>query len=367
MLRNIGLDLLRLVAVVLVIARHGDVGVLEGWGLSFLHTGGWVGVDLFFVISGFLVSSLLFKEYRKRGRVDIRRFLIRRGFKIYPAFYLFLAVMMLFYMFSNEKMGRSRILVDIFFVQNYFFGLIPHAWSLAVEEHFYLALSVLIALLIAKVPKNPLAWIPPIVFAVAIGCLLLRILTYCVHPEYTNRSCQFPTHLRIDSLFFGVLISYGWVFWDLEKRIRTTSSAALLLVGAAALSPAFIFDIEDHRSISIVGFTLFYLGSGLFVLAAMRLQKSSSRTLGVLASLGAASYSTYLWHMAVMSIVDELFGGSAEAVYNGLRLPAWVVGACVFGWVMNRAIEIPMLKIRNRLFPAEEGTSLFASSTSQSG
>lgn len=83
-MRNTGLDLLRLVAILLVLGRHLLPGYENNTFLSIWRTGGWVGVDLFFVLSGFLVSGLLFEEYKKRGSLDLKRFLIRRGFKIYP-------------------------------------------------------------------------------------------------------------------------------------------------------------------------------------------------------------------------------------------------------------------------------------------
>ena len=90
-MRNFGLDSLRFVAVFLVIGRHMKVcpqnsspffhNISTVW-----HTGGWVGVDLLFVLSGFLISSLLFREAQAYAKIDIKTFLIRRGFKIYPAF-----------------------------------------------------------------------------------------------------------------------------------------------------------------------------------------------------------------------------------------------------------------------------------------
>src|SRR5580692_5435255 len=82
-MRNKRLDVLRCVAVVTVLLHHGYIS-------RFFTRLGWVGVDLFFVLSGFLISGLLFSEYKKRQSISFRRFFIRRGLKIYPAFYAFL-------------------------------------------------------------------------------------------------------------------------------------------------------------------------------------------------------------------------------------------------------------------------------------
>ena len=84
-MRNKRLDVLRCVAILFVIFQHGNI-------LEFFNRAGWIGVDLFFVLSGFLISGLLFGEYQRRGSIQLKRFYIRRGFKIYPAFYVFLAV-----------------------------------------------------------------------------------------------------------------------------------------------------------------------------------------------------------------------------------------------------------------------------------
>src|SRR6478672_2080696 len=90
------IDLLRAVAVLLVIGNHSaicppEISVFLNKITTVWNRGGWTGVDLFFVLSGFLVSGLLFDEYRKSGGIDFKRFLIRRGLKIYPAFWLMLA------------------------------------------------------------------------------------------------------------------------------------------------------------------------------------------------------------------------------------------------------------------------------------
>ncbi|MGV3632340.1 MAG: acyltransferase family protein [Bacteroidota bacterium] len=88
-MRNPGLDVLRAIAVILVLARHSN---LNFWLTKF----GWLGVDLFFVLSGFLVAGLLFAEYKKHGAIDLKRFLVKRAFKILPPFYVFLGISLLF-------------------------------------------------------------------------------------------------------------------------------------------------------------------------------------------------------------------------------------------------------------------------------
>ncbi|WP_286854370.1 acyltransferase family protein [Xanthomarina sp.] len=126
------LDFLRGIAILLVLCRHSNIH-------EFIVNMGWIGVDLFFVLSGFLVSSLLFKEYILTGSLDAKRFLIRRGFKIYPLYYLTLVLYLLFL----RNQAFVPLLGDFFFFQNYMSGwgyLYSASWSLAVEEHFYFGL-----------------------------------------------------------------------------------------------------------------------------------------------------------------------------------------------------------------------------------
>ncbi|MBX6315440.1 MAG: acyltransferase, partial [Isosphaeraceae bacterium] len=96
--RDLGLDILRAVAILLVLGHHApfspsDRPILLRAPLFALLYGGWCGVDLFFVLSGFLVSGLLFTEFKAHGRISPGRFLIRRGFKIYPQFYIYIILL----------------------------------------------------------------------------------------------------------------------------------------------------------------------------------------------------------------------------------------------------------------------------------
>jgi peptidoglycan/LPS O-acetylase OafA/YrhL len=121
---------------------------------------GWLGVDLFFVLSGFLIGGLLVTELQKHGRIDITRFLVRRGLKIYPAYFVFIAYLMLMpaaKSFAQEGNAWAttveewvRYWPNLLFLQNYV-GSNPagHTWSLAVEEHFYLTLPFALAALAA--------------------------------------------------------------------------------------------------------------------------------------------------------------------------------------------------------------------------
>src|SRR5260370_38814364 len=102
-LRNKRLDVLRCIAIILVIFHHGQV-------FDIFSRAGWMGVDLFFVLSGFLISGLLFGEFRKKGSIQYKRFFVRRAFKIYPAFYIFLACTAFLEYFHHHSSPANKYL-----------------------------------------------------------------------------------------------------------------------------------------------------------------------------------------------------------------------------------------------------------------
>jgi peptidoglycan/LPS O-acetylase OafA/YrhL len=115
------LDILRSLAILLVVALHARISPLA-------ERVGWVGVDRFFVLSGFLISNLLYSEYKNWQSSSVRRFFIRRGFKIYPAFYFILLATFIAQVFfwHARPQPLSSFLREIVFVQNYHFAISTH-------------------------------------------------------------------------------------------------------------------------------------------------------------------------------------------------------------------------------------------------
>src|SRR5438093_10219232 len=111
--RNESLDVLRCVAILLVLGRHAQYYAL--WGKI-----GWIGVDLFFVLSGFLISGLLFEDYKAHGTINLRRFVLRRGLKIWPPFIVFLSTIAVIFALGSTAFPRHGFITSVFFVRNYF-------------------------------------------------------------------------------------------------------------------------------------------------------------------------------------------------------------------------------------------------------
>jgi peptidoglycan/LPS O-acetylase OafA/YrhL len=371
--RNQRLDILRGIAVLFVLNAHNfhdeiqnpkHAGFMKYIGVP-LERIGWTGVDLFFVLSGFLVGGLLFHEIRNTGTLRVRRFLIRRGFKIWPSYFAYLAVASIVFWLRGEPIGTT--VFNLLHVQNYFGTPFGHTWSLAVEEHFYIALPLLLMALLAfirKAPQAAMKAIPIIGLALIIVCTATRILCMKFAPDWTvtNHHDQWPTHIRIDSLFVGVTLAY---FHHYKPQVlRAVPPWLLAIIGFALISPMAVYPFLEYAWIRTVGYTMLYFGYGSLLIAFLYSQSAwvekISRSLPFrgIAFMGFFSYSIYLWHEAAGARDFMLWLSWRNPT---LRLPSellWVTLtfgfaalATVVGVILGKLIELPFIALRNKLFP----------------
>ena len=323
----------------------------------------------------------------------MRRFLIRRGFKIWPAYYVFvtyLTLRLLKLLFSGSALlqklsGQATdrpvfdwsgvpgtlmsMLPNWIHLQNYLGATeIPgtrrgHTWSLSVEEHFYLALPLLL-FLVTRRRKHPIRALPevPVIAALlVVGCTYLRSVVSASHGPFST--VVYPSHLRIDGLFFGVMLSYAYHFHPQLFARVARCRVGLALFGAACVSPMIAVPLETPF-VLIYGLPLLYIGYGCILLAMVPSPvadpsggiRFAGRHWKAVAFIGFHSYSIYLWHMecqfALKGIRHPLLG----------RLPgdaAWLLGTLLYvalsiavGVALGRLIEMRALALRDRLFPA---------------
>ncbi len=375
MSRNLGLDILRGVAILLVLGSHtptaglADTGVVEPLAHWFKEFG-WSGVDLFFVLSGFLIGGLLFQDIRMRGEFDLKRFLIRRGMKIWPSYYmlLFVTVLMLTMGFGGARYRAptllTRSMIPAFHhLQNYFSlnDLMIHTWSLAVEEHFYVLLPIFLSFVpwIRDDKRQVLAipLVPLTVFGLVVGCNLLRVQASSRLP-FDTRYHQFPTHLRIDSLAFGVLLAYLRAFVPATFDRLCSHKVALLIFGLLIILPVMLVTRGQSVFVQTVGFTLLYVGYGAILLAIVSCTSPLMRWFKWIGSLGVISYPVYLWHVVLGGLPVEmlqragLFNGLGPELRWLLSFGLMLVFAITAGAILGALVDRPVLLIRERLFPA---------------
>ena len=312
--RTQSLDVLRGAAVLLVICHH-----YATVDQSMLHIGG-VGVELFFVLSGFLISGLLFSEIKETGAISMSRFFLRRGLKIYPAFYAFFLLTFV----MTPPVQSSQIWSELLFLQSYRRHIWQHTWSLSVEEMFYVALPLLIVVL-AKLRK--LWLIPPLAFLLLVGCLAWR----------TQVSSKYFTefHLRMDALFAGVAIGYCRHF-RADLFYKLTRTRWMLPLGSILLLPCILLRRSPDVIYAFV-LTSNALGFGCLVCWSQGTVHLKNRAMAL---IGRYSYSIYLWHMPV-------------AMFWWIMNPMSILGfigdlgsAIAIGILMAKIVELPALQLR---------------------
>jgi peptidoglycan/LPS O-acetylase OafA/YrhL len=355
--RNVQLDFLRGVAILMVVVHHTVLfRVPSGWQLPLIRCG-WAGVDLFFVLSGFLISGLLFSEYRRKGKIDFWRFAARRALKIYPAFYVLVLLTIVIRIVSDRHdlvPVLQAFLHDVFFIQSYLPGTYGHFWSLSIEEHFYILLPLTLYFMLRRSKPNqddPFLFLPWLFAIVAITELIARLLTARWIP-FTFLTHLMATHLRIDSLLFGVLLSY-WANFHGERfwRLVLAKYPFILASGVLLISPTLVLPNDNHWMYTY-GFTALYLGFGAIMLSLLALpvaslSKSAQAFFGAIAYIGGFSYSIYLWHVPWVIVLQKY--SVVHIRYLGVFI--YITGAIVIGIIAAKLVEMPVLRLRERLFP----------------
>ena len=339
-LRSTSLDVLRCAAILLVIGFH--LGFYATWGRF-----GWIGVDLFFVLSGFLISGRLFSEYLTTERISFGRFFWRRAMKIWPPFYLFVvAVGILFLCFQKGAFPWQPFLATSLFAQNYFQtyplisnGAFVHLWSLAVEEHFYLILPLLFLALLSRRRAKPFNAIPLLFAGISTCCLLARLVLV------KAGTLAWASHLRMDSLFAGVALRY---FFHFSPAVfQRLASSRNLPIAAVLLVPATLLDAHSWwmQTIGLTG-----LWCSFVLLVAWSINREAifarNRILRLAAAIGFYSYSIYLWHLFFLVEFDYL-GKTAIAFWASL------CSAVGFGILMSKIVEWPVRVLRDRWLPTD--------------
>ncbi|TPE44090.1 acyltransferase [Pontibacter mangrovi] len=339
-----GLDFLRGIAVIGVMLTHTSLH-------NPISRAGWMGVDLFFVLSGFLVSGLIFTEYKQTGAFNIRLFLIRRGFKIYPSFYFFIAASILLGLFTGyPELKPGFVLDEVIFIQNYRQGLWWHTWSLAVEEHFYIFFAGLSFFLIPRklLPKPPVAL--PLFVGLYLAVVAMRVQSSLAHQHEENYAF-FATHLRSDGILLGVILSYLYHFAPSALTFARRAPWPVMLFACLLISPAFLFT-GGEIFMNTVGTTTVHFGFCLLVLLAVQAKGAAASLPAVLrhafsfiSTIGLYSYTVYLWHIPVLHFMDGL------TPWPWANYGLYFLITIILGAFLSLTVEKYFLRIRELYFP----------------
>jgi len=310
---------------------------------------GSMGVDLFFVLSGFLIGQQLLKSYVARRKISVAEFYRRRAFRILPS-YLVVLALYYFVPWWREFPPMAPLWKFLTFTMNFGSrgGAFSHAWSLCVEEHFYLLLPLLILLLMRRPSTRKTVAIISAFVVLGIGLRTFLIVHY---PDSFWARIYFPSYTRLDGLLVGVSLatvrSYRPSWWSaLMRRGHSLSLLGVLCIGSAM----WFFGAYDFatRWGLVFEFPLIALGFGLLTASSVSDNGLLSRVkVPGTELLATLAFTLYLTHKAVAKIVMRTF----PAITSPQGPASWLLYAftCMAAaWLLHVSVELPFLRLRDR-------------------
>ena len=302
--RNSSVDIFRSIAIIAVVVFH------------FNHTlpFGYIGVDLFFVISGLLIGGLLTKDFKSGKDINFFKFFLQRGFKIWPSYYAFIFIGTLIAICLYRVLSPDLIIPlwdmkrYLFFYQNYtggpFHWCFDHVWSLCVEEHFYIMLPILFLIIqnFIKPESRLKALFIFVVLTIIAGILFKNFSFYFTHSKDTYSA----THNRIDALAWGVLLNLI-ISYHSEKiksfQVKIISFVAGVLLFVIALWAFIHFNNVIFQKIyfhSLLPLSFFLMLLGSYFIDFTKLKP--------LRFIAYYSYNWYLWHPLFVVFITHYMG-----------------------------------------------------------
>jgi peptidoglycan/LPS O-acetylase OafA/YrhL len=361
------LDGLRAVAVCSVLLVHSSVATNgadfqgTGAGLPLLLSGGFLGVDIFFVLSGFLITTILLGEWQQAGAIDFRAFYIRRALRLSPAMILTLIAATIYVRFfrpEGSHFDMFAVAVSALYVSNFALvfaglrlGMLTPTWSLSVEEQFYSLWPLTLTTMLRRSRKTVVHW----TIGLAIGAAILRLVLYII----AWKTLSWPwlgaaNHLifaRMDSLLCGALVAMAAAWGGLD---RLTARQWRIAAWIAMVVLAILMVVSEPA-----GASLFYYGYAVTAVASAvliaALVVSPPRLVSVVLRskpfvwTGKISYGLYLYHMPIFVLMPwPSFQFLPHAVAPYAMLAVAIVLSFAVAAVSYYLVERPCLDLKHR-------------------
>jgi peptidoglycan/LPS O-acetylase OafA/YrhL len=347
------LDGFRALAITAVLIQHscGKPGWPAQLNTRLFGAVGGVGVRLFFVISGFLITYLMLREFAVRGSFSLRDFYLRRALRIFPIYFLYVAIVGIAAALGVVEVEPLDWLKAITFTVD--FGgagpLLGHLWSLGVEEKFYLLWPPIAAAIGLQNTRR----LVMALLLVMIACPVLRVYEdhYCSSPLLNAVLFSHHSFFTIaDGLAIGCLAGIAWS--RRRKAVYDGCSRffwSLCIVGLClVIAPLCFWTVSALAALRPLQDTLQCCGFAILVLTGVSCpDRSISRALnfGVMSSVGVISYSLYMW----MPLFEIPTGDRASFLPWPYGFPHWIIALCVVATISYRCIEQPVLSLKRFL------------------
>ncbi|HEY4336668.1 MAG TPA: acyltransferase [Puia sp.] len=359
--RFAGLDHLRALAIIIVFVFHYNMFGHPPGLYEYVGNWGWTGVDLFFVLSGYLIGGQLFAKLSRDQPIHYGEFYLKRSLRILPAYF---AVLILYFMIPafTERSTLPPLWKFLTFTQNFGLdlsqhGAFSHAWSLCIEEQFYLVLPLLIIGLTTLKAGKQAAWILLALFL--FGFAIRSYTWFQLLPQQPNfgkayyKFIYYPTWSRLDGLIAGVALSALYYFKPATWQKLTRRGNRLILIAGVMVAGAWLLTHNQHQyemQGAIFGYPAISIAYAALVLAALSptsiLYRYSSRLTRFIANL---SYAIYLTHKQLIHLTHKALEplGISEDSYLAFGI---CIGVALAGaWLLHIAVERPFLRLRDRI------------------
>jgi peptidoglycan/LPS O-acetylase OafA/YrhL len=354
-----GLDTLRAIAIAWVMCFHSFLVGGLGEDFAWLSRFGWMGVDIFFVLSGYLIGSQVLRPLAGGAKLSLPEFYRRRAYRILPAFAVVLAIYALLPGLREApgmepwwKFAGFYMNLSIDYSHNQAFS---HAWSLCVEEHFYLVFPVLALALYRRVSARGFVLLCAAIVLAGIG-LRAGVWLQDAAAEAAGAPARnwfvediyYPTWNRLDGLLVGVVLAalkvYRPRWWEAAQ-----ARANLVLLGGVLLLSLSFWLFRDRVGLpgNSIGWPVLSFGLGMLVFAGAGDRSLLSRRIPGMAWMAAISYSLYLSHKLAYQFVSSNWGTALEGK-GIIAFACYAVVAVLLGAALHYAVERPFLRLRDR-------------------
>ncbi|MBC1708953.1 acetyltransferase [Listeria welshimeri] len=344
------IDGLRALAVIAVIAYHLNFSWAKG---------GFIGVDIFFVLSGYLITNILLTQWEKNQTLQLKQFWLRRFRRLIPAAYVMIVVVVIFsVLFHSEilKNLRGDAIASFFYVSNWWFifhnvsyfdsfGMpspLKNLWSLAIEEQFYLIWPVFLLVFLRWV-KNP-----KLLLKIVIGLGLLSVIwmTILYVPGTDPSRVYYGTDTRLFDLLSGCALAFVWPFNRLSPNIPKRSKAALNIAGTISILFFFLITalVSEYQPFLYRGGLLFVAIMGVVMIATIAHPASYLSKIfsfKPLRWIGTRSYGIYLWHYPIITLTTPVLEIGQPSIWRSILQ---VAATFIIAELSFRYIETPIRK-----------------------
>jgi peptidoglycan/LPS O-acetylase OafA/YrhL len=353
---------LRGFAVVAVMLRHFQYERITDHSVQLLPGGG-IGVDVFFVLSGFLITTLLLQEWTIHESISLRNFYIRRGLRLFPAVAAFLVVFVMITTIiptptsSTGEVSDAVLTMNLIGIVTYSFNWmmafdldrvwgLGHLWSLSVEEQFYLAWPALIGILLS------LRMAPHLILGFSLAAFLVSASIPFMWSEEDFDRFYFATDYRIHSLMVGCILSQLYVSGLLRHSLTQRVVFKVVLVLALAFLVAVVTGLRDKEPFLYMGgYTFVAIAAGVILVAALYATRGVGHWLltnSFSVYVGKRSYALYLWHYAIGFWLRE-FDMIPQLVFS-------FVFSFAAAELSYRLVEAPALRLKGRFSSLSQAT-----------